>query len=167
MKKTGLIIMIVVLALGAIGFGYAAWSQNLSITGTANAATFAVTVDKTASSTITTPASYSTVTLAGTGPLTVTITQAVPGTYSIPLTITNSSTIPVDVTTGAITYPTEPANPTSMAGWITVPFSSPITIAASGTQDGTLLIAFPDTMPKTGGTYTFTIPITATQGAGG
>ena len=37
MKKIGLIALIVVLALGVIGVGYAAWSQNFNIGGTVSA----------------------------------------------------------------------------------------------------------------------------------
>jgi hypothetical protein len=40
MKKIGLIALIVVLALGIIGVGYAAWSQTLTATGTVNSGTF-------------------------------------------------------------------------------------------------------------------------------
>ena len=40
MKKIGLIALIVVLSLGIIGVGYAAWSQALRTTGTVNSGTF-------------------------------------------------------------------------------------------------------------------------------
>jgi predicted ribosomally synthesized peptide with SipW-like signal peptide len=42
MKKIGLIALIVVLSLGIIGVGYAAWSQTLTLTGTVNAGKFDV-----------------------------------------------------------------------------------------------------------------------------
>ena len=40
MKKTGLLILVVILALGAIGVGYAAWTQTLTVTGNVATGTF-------------------------------------------------------------------------------------------------------------------------------
>jgi len=40
MKKIGLICLAVVLAVGAIGFGYANWSQTLTITEEVNTGDF-------------------------------------------------------------------------------------------------------------------------------
>jgi hypothetical protein len=45
MKKTGLLILVVVLALGAIGVGYAAWSQNLTVKGDVSTGTYGVKFD--------------------------------------------------------------------------------------------------------------------------
>ena len=44
MKKIGLIILIAIVALGAMGAGYAAWTQSLNITGTVNTARFDVSM---------------------------------------------------------------------------------------------------------------------------
>jgi predicted ribosomally synthesized peptide with SipW-like signal peptide len=46
MKKIGLIALIVVLALGVIGVGYALWTQVLTITGTATACGYSIVLFK-------------------------------------------------------------------------------------------------------------------------
>ena len=40
MKKTGLLLLVLVMAMGALGVGYAHWSGELDITGTVNTGTF-------------------------------------------------------------------------------------------------------------------------------
>ena len=163
MKKIGLIALIVVLALGIIGVGYAAWTQSLQVNGTVNPGTFNV---KIVGSAATTPATYSTVTYGSTAgvndgnnaPLSVTIDYAVPGTYLIPLKITNNSTIPVAIAYAGISN-TLPAGSAVTGGPIAT------TLAAGANDSGTTLtVTLPDTMVKTGGTYTFTVPISVTQG---
>ena len=44
MKKTGLLVLSLVLALGALGIGYAAWSQTLTVTGNVNTGSYIVTM---------------------------------------------------------------------------------------------------------------------------
>jgi hypothetical protein len=55
MKKTGILIIVLVVALAAVGVGYAAWSQTLDISGTATVATFDVSMvwDNSGTATIT------------------------------------------------------------------------------------------------------------------
>jgi predicted ribosomally synthesized peptide with SipW-like signal peptide len=164
----GLIAIIVVIALGVIGVGYAAWTSSLTVNGTVNPGTFNVKIVGSAVAPGTgTPATYSTVTYGtnagvndgNNAPLAITINYAVPGTYAIPLKITNLSTIPVAISYAGIDKGTLPTGSTVTGGPVAA------TLVA-GADDGgtTLTVTLPDTMPKTGGSYTFTVPISVTQG---
>ena len=42
MKKIGIFVLVAVIALGALGIGYAAWTQSLNIKGTVETANFEV-----------------------------------------------------------------------------------------------------------------------------
>ena len=46
MTKIGILLLVAVLALGALGVGYAAWTQAVTITGTVNTADYAVEIVK-------------------------------------------------------------------------------------------------------------------------
>jgi len=136
MKKIGLIILVVLLALGIIGVGYAAWTQSLQVNGTVNPGTFNV---KIVGSAATTPATYSTVTYGstagvndGTTPhyLSPSITLFPERTNT--LKITNNSTIPVAIAYAGISN-TLPAGSAVTGGPIAT------TLAAGANDSGTTL----------------------------
>jgi hypothetical protein len=52
MKKIGLIALIVVLSLGIIGVGYAAWNQTFNVTGTVSAGSYIVSIQQTPAATM-------------------------------------------------------------------------------------------------------------------
>jgi hypothetical protein len=172
MKKIGLLILVVVLALGALGAGYAAWSQTLDINGSVSTANFNVSITAdatgtkpadsdgttiTAAGNIASKASYN----AGNSGLDVTITQAIPGTYTITnVVIHNDSSIPVAVTVGA------PTGDLALLTGLTVSVGTLATvdplIAGADTAPSTITITIPDGVSQTT-TLHFTIPITVDQ----
>ncbi len=125
MKKIGFIALIVVLALGVIGVGYAAWSPVLNISGTATAATWNVYFVGTP----TAPATPSnsgihTSVVTNTTTDTITITQMYPGydTGVMVFPVDNASTISasVSLSVGTITATGgtgSPAQVTSPLPW--------------------------------------------------
>jgi predicted ribosomally synthesized peptide with SipW-like signal peptide len=105
MKKLGLLMLALVIAIGAMGAGYAYWTQTINVsaavqTGDLNAIfngnnavdAWADTPDNVA---------YFSTTGNGTELLTVTIKNAYPGMIAtIPVVITNNGTIPIDLIVG-------------------------------------------------------------------
>ena len=104
MKKTWIIVLVVVLALGVAGVGYAVWSQVLNINGTVNTAKFDVHYD-----TVAPPVGSPTGGAAGTA--NINVSAILPYSFSVSLVngypgftgtctygITNASTIPVKIT---------------------------------------------------------------------
>jgi hypothetical protein len=180
MKRVGLIVLIVVLALGAIGVVYAGatgWFQDLTIHGTVQGATFNVAMYS--NGTITNPtgstvvptygplASYNGVSPADAthgGGVTVAITNAVPGTYTIPLKVENLSNIPLTFSVGSIVAdganPLPPSGSDTGAWTITQPFTAGTLAAAGGTQSSNLVIVIPNDTPQ-GATYAFQYVINA------
>jgi hypothetical protein len=163
MKIFGFILVCVIVALGAIGVGHAAWAQSLTVNGTVNSGIFNVQIVMgTVTPGTNTPASYATVTPSGgvNAPLTLTFALAVPGTYTIPLTVTNNSTIPVAISYPGISTGTLPTGSTVTGGPAKTSF-------AAGANDGgtTLTVTIPNSMVTTGGSYSFSVPITVTQGS--
>jgi hypothetical protein len=162
MKKMGLIILVVVLAMGAIGAGYAAWQQTLTINGSVTAATFDVNfTNATASAAPTGGTSTNVISAPGpTGKIaTITVTNAYPGyTGTYTLTVTNGSTIPVTLVLSGPTGDTlnlfsASANPTAA-------------IAANGTFVYTITVAIPNTWTgatNSAATETVSYSITASQ----
>jgi hypothetical protein len=142
MKKIGLIILVVVMAMGAIGAGYAAWQQTLNIGGSVNAATFDVNFTTATASTAPTGGT-STAVISVPGPTsgktaTITVTNAYPGyTGTYALTVTNNSSIPVTL---ALSGPT--GDTLNLFSATTNPTGA---IAASGTFTYTITVAIPNT----------------------
>lgn len=108
MKKIGLIILVLVIALGSLGAGYAYWSQSLTVTGTVNAGNLAATIVGTGSndslganmgaSIVVTPG---TATPIGSANCSATINNIYPGyTGTATMTITNTGSLPIKVVTG-------------------------------------------------------------------
>jgi hypothetical protein len=171
MKKIGFVILAVVLALGAMGAGYAAWQQTLDVNGTATVATFSVymtngTPTKPSDATDTTiVVSDNTTAVAaynsnnGHAPnagLNVVITKAVPGTYTIPnVVVHNASTIPVSYTVGTVTG--------DGAGYVNIGTLSTGSLAAGAATTGSVItITIPDAATQ-GHAYTFTVPVLVAQ----
>lgn len=172
MKKIGLIIMVVVLALGALGAGYAAWSQTLTINGAVAMGNLAAQFDQDSLTAIysdddaaaapddgTGAITYDTQDANGNDEATITITNAYPGyAGTAVLTVINTGTIPIDV---AIVEDTDTGDIFSEVGGIT-------SLAVGATTDFTISIAIPTDDTTWGndsmdGTFTATYVITATQ----
>jgi hypothetical protein len=189
MKKIGLIILIAIVALGAMGAGYAAWTQTLNITGTATVATFNVSmihsgVEQFEDSNVTTPLDADNTTFkvtindtvdketynaSGNAGLIATITNAVPGIYKIKnVQIYNQSNIPVKFTITAVEVNGTVALITNedASGWVDVgPLSTQSgTALAVGakTTAGDIVITIPNEATQ-GSNYSFIIPVTVTQ----
>jgi hypothetical protein len=169
MKKIGFIILAAVIALGAMGAGYAAWQQTLNISGTAQIATFSVFMTSDAatkptdatdtiiavSDNTTAKASYNSGASANAG-LDVVITKAVPGTYTIPnVVVHNASTIPVSYTVSSVTG--DGASYVNIGGLATGNLG-----AGSVSTGKTITITIPNDATQTH-TYTFTVPVTVAQ----
>jgi hypothetical protein len=111
MKKIGLIVILVVLVLGIIGVGYAAWSQNINVTGNVGTGSYIVKIAQP-----TTATAYNeggSIPLSGTATITVgsvtpdgpsagfsvTIANGYPGlVVNVPYTITETGSIPANIT---------------------------------------------------------------------
>jgi hypothetical protein len=116
MKRIGLILLVLVFALGAMGAGYAYWSQSLNINGSVDTGELAVTFTSVASDD---PALHeeivgydaaSTVITNTSDTVTFTVTNAYPG-YSSGATITvhNAGTIPVKLASAVFNPGANPA----------------------------------------------------------
>jgi predicted ribosomally synthesized peptide with SipW-like signal peptide len=163
MKKIGLLVLAVVLALGLVGVGYAAWSQNVNATVTVNAGTLAASGYSTSGTAFDSygmkDATYA-VANAGYDTVTVTLSNAYPGTFTVPFYLVNDGTVPV----GSVSI----ANVNDAGGYGAVLYTA---ITNSGPWDvgayisGTFTIVVPSTYMTPGGTntYTFNAPITLGQ----
>jgi hypothetical protein len=134
-RKVGLIVLVVVIALGVLGVGYAAWTQTLTITGTVATAKFDVNFTGNTTPAAPTGGTVSS-SIADPKAATLGVTNVYPG-YSgdWTFTVTNSSSIPVSVVL------TETSDTGNM--FTAVP-AGPVTIAANGgTQVYTVSILVP------------------------
>jgi hypothetical protein len=99
MKKLGLIILAVIMALGLVGVAFASWSSTLTATATVTDATFNPVFG--GSPVTGAPLGlYGNYSISGNGTktLTVTVGNAYPGlAVSIPITVNSGSSIPVNV----------------------------------------------------------------------
>ena len=171
MKKIGLIALIVVLALGIIGVGYAAWTSVLNITGTATAGTFNVVFDGTA----TPPANSAGGTVntfsvpTGTQTGTITLTKIYPGydTGVMTFDLKNSGSIDASavISIGTITVVSTTGGTAADLTVTVLPLSAQIITA--GTTDSThfsIDVLMKSTVTGSqGSVYTIPITVTASQ----
>jgi hypothetical protein len=190
MKKIGFIVLALVLALGAIGAGYAAWSQSFTIGGTVDTGTYVLSIAQTPAASVTpvqnvATCSVGTVTSTGNGAgFSINIANGFPGlTYTIPYVISNTGSIPAKVT--GFTFADGTGTPVAYTGGNTVAFTlkdagtdtftvnasisgiatNDIIAATSGTKSGNLVVTIPATL-TTGelanhsGNFTFVINTT-------
>jgi predicted ribosomally synthesized peptide with SipW-like signal peptide len=96
MKKVGMIVLALVIALGALGAGYAYWTQDLHINGSVATGNMSV-IFTGGSGTVVEPATSALTTVSASGKTaTVTVTNAYPGyAFQVILNGTNNGTIPV------------------------------------------------------------------------
>ncbi len=172
MKKIGLIALIVVLTLGIIGVGYAAWSQVLNISGNVSTGNLAATIGSNGS--FTSSVGYATIVDGGSTAtdLIVTISNAAPGNvFTIPWKISNTGTIPVNAVASVATVtPTSGADAAS-GDLVVAGTPGTITNLNSPTQGGTttvtgsLTITVQSSAPNVVGgcSYTVSVPVTITQ----
>jgi hypothetical protein len=175
MKKIGLIAIIVVLALGIIGVGYAAWSQTLNANATLNTGSYIINFASSPTPSPTTGTGTISASASGTT-MTVGLNTGYPGfSGTVNYTINNTGTIPAKVTsitltanTGTIinpgayssghlgdsqadawniTLPSGTLGTTDVQVWITGGITSATTWAASsGTASGVLNMAVPNSL---------------------
>ncbi len=175
MKKSGFIAIALVVALGIVGVGYAAWSQTLNINGNVGMATMAgefVLVTTSVTDPNGGPATC-TVTRTATGDyydtLNIEIANAYPGYNAvIQFDIQNVGTMPFVVNQGdpAITAPDGGA-----AGDIVVNRQVPsnrlnsgqfLSTVAGNTPEVSVYVPY-ENVPVQGGTYVITVPLTVHQ----
>jgi hypothetical protein len=103
MKKLGLIALTLVLALGVMGIGYAAWSQTLLINATVATGEYHVQFQNISTDknelTGTSAVNFGTSTGVSDGPLTITIGNGAPGAYGqLNFNLVNLGSVPVSYT---------------------------------------------------------------------
>lgn len=166
MKKIGLVCLVVVIALGAMGFGYATWTQALNVTGTLAAGTFDVQFTGTPGTT-TAPSEGSFLASATDAHnATINISNAYPGysgTATFPLKNTGSISASATIALGTIiasgggsasdlTVNVTPASATTMAPGATDSGDFTVQITMNGNVTG-----------SKGASYSIPVTITATQ----
>ena len=158
MKKTSILILVLVLALGAIGVGYAAWSQTLEISGDVTAASFAVDITNATTPTVPTEGTASAVIDAGGKSVALTVGNAYPGwSGDFVITVTNSSTIPVEVLV---------AETGDSEGLFSISPDTTQSIASGSPRDYTVSVSIPtswDDDSNQGATFSVLYTLTANQ----
>ncbi len=162
MKKIGILVLALVMALGALGVGYAQWTQNLNVTANVNTGNFRVILQDFSpdGDSAGTTATYS---IAHTdSSLTINVGNVYPGyDQTFNYKVANWSSIPVSV------VPTE--DTTGVPVWATVTLVSPTGVfdpLAAGvptTQDGSVQIQITGDPPTDGDSFSVTIDFVATQ----
>jgi hypothetical protein len=177
MKKIGLIILVAVLALGAMGAGYALWTQSFNIGGNVASGTYIVSIAQSPAASVSptqsvATCSIGTVTPTGSGAgIPITISNGFPGlTYTVPFTLTDSGTVPAKIT--GFTFQDGSGTPvTYTSGNVTFTLSdggspTPDTFTVNAQITG---LAVNDVIPANSaspaaGTLIVTIPSTLTTG---
>lgn len=175
MKKIGIICLIIMVALGAIGVGYSAWSQNLVATGNVNTGSYSVNFSSpTPSPTPTTATAWVTLDSNTATTFTFTIHNGYPGfTGQVTYSINNTGSVPAIINsialtgTGATITGTGPWNVQLPSGTTTdvVVTNSGINVndtlaATSGTEAGTLTVEIPSTLTTDAQGLTGTLTLT-------
>jgi hypothetical protein len=101
MKKLGLILLVVIMALGALGAAYAAWNGTIIATATVNTGSVNAQFDPNYNQNLMYGASQVLATVQGDGSLSITVSNAYPGEVftNIPFVVDNLGTVPMSVTT--------------------------------------------------------------------
>ena len=102
MKKTSILILVLIVALGAIGVGYAAWSQTLDITGNVDTGSLSAAYIGSNATNVPVGDAEADATYTVTGDdgltLTVNVTNAYPGlNFDVPFYVKNWGTVPINV----------------------------------------------------------------------
>ena len=161
MKKIGLIAIVVVLALGIIGVGYAAWSQNINITSTVSVGSYVISIAQTPAATATND--VSSVGLSGTATITIgtvtstgtnagfniTIANGYPGlTLKIPYTVSNTGSVPAKIS--AVKIGTKGGTLASWNGGVTnISYGTATDVTVQNTTDGSTTLDLTDATHKT------------------
>jgi hypothetical protein len=165
MKKLGLIILVAVMALGALGAAYAAWTQNLYANATVNTGSVAAEISSSAANagpigvgSPLNPLTTATLTLGSqvytNDTLIVTIANAYPGlTVFIPFTVYNTGTVGLVATFGTATGGAD----LSVGSGIL-----PGPIAANGNGTGSYIITVGPGAPS-GASESISLPIICNQ----
>lgn len=160
-RRFAYLLAALVVALSAIGIGYAAWNQNLSINGTINTGSLSACII------LDTPpfassSEYATIAEGDSSDtnLVINISNAFPGNiFSVNYIVVNMGTMPADV---AIGEPDITANGTDAAAddiTIVVPAGSEPTLPGTSAS-GSISITINDSIPNTGtASYSVNIPI--------
>jgi hypothetical protein len=158
MKKLGLILLVVIMALGVVGAAYAQWSHTINVNGTVNTGDI-----KPVFAGATTNGTYNGVLYNvygdGTNALTLVLNNAYPGwTGTFDFGITNQGTAPIGTLAfGAVVVSPYPNDITVNGGIL------PATpIGASVTKLGGSFVVTINSTAVEDGVYTVTIPVIAT-----
>jgi hypothetical protein len=162
MKKIGLIVLAVVLTLGLVGVGYAAWSQNVNASLTVNTGTLAAAG---AYGTGTAWDSHGmgdatyVVSNAGYNTITITLNNAYPGTFTVPFSLVNDGTVPIGSVSVAGSWIEDTG---SYGAYIegAMTNSGPYDVGYDATGTFTIVVPSNITPGTAGYNYTFTAPIT-------
>jgi hypothetical protein len=156
MKKIGLIAIIVVLAFGIIGVGYAAWSQNINITSTVSVGSYVINIAQSPAATATNDAGS--VGLTGTATITIgsvistgsnagfsiTIANGYPGlTLKVPYSVSNTGSVPAKIS--AVKIGTKGGTLGSWNGGLTnISYGTATDITVQNTSDGSTTLDLTD-----------------------
>ncbi len=186
MKKIGFIVLALVLALGAVGAGYAAWSQNFTVAGTVDTGKYVLSIAQTPVASVSpqqtvAACTVESVTSTGNGAgFSINIANGFPGlTYTVPYVISNTGTIPAKVT--GFTFADGAGTPVAYTGGNNVTFTlkdsgtdtftvnasvsgittNDIIAAGTGTKSGNLVVTIPDMtgggLATHSGSFTFVV----------
>jgi predicted ribosomally synthesized peptide with SipW-like signal peptide len=168
MKKIGLIAIIVVLALGIIGVGYAAWTQVLNVSGTATAGTFDINLVGSPSQPAAPPHSGTgTFAITDAHDATITLSNIYPGydTGTMSFSVKNIGSIDstTSIAVGTISVLGGTGTPSGSDLTVTVLPASSVTIPAGATDasDFSVDIKMNSSVTASQGAV-YTIPITVT-----
>jgi hypothetical protein len=158
MKKLGLILLVVIMALGVVGAAYAQWSHTINVNGTVNTGDIKpIFVGANVSGTYN--GVYYNVFGSGTNALTLQLSYAYPGwTGTFDFGIANQGTSPIGTLNfGAVVVSPYPNDIVVSGGILPA-----VPIAASASASGGSFIVTIANSAVEDGTYTVTIPVIAT-----
>jgi hypothetical protein len=165
-KKLGILVLCLVLALGVIGVGYAAWSTSLSIQGNVATGTLSATIGPNGAPT--SSQAYATINTTGSTStnLVVNIANAAPGNvFTVYWIVTNTGTIPANITLAAPVVAVVSGAGATVADLSVSASPAPIALNPTSTTSGTYTITVNNSAPNIAGgcSYTVNVAITASQ----